>query len=272
MRSPPAPSAPLIGDTHIPLRLLHSSRAFSRGYPYVAPAPPTPPAPAAKATHTPLPATPTPPAPAALLPRPHRGRGPCPGVYQESSRIRGGAGGKSVSGSFPPIPWHWTVGISPRGVGPTGRGNEFPLPCLSRSQNSEYLTDPVRVPCKWVPKELAGPPPLPRLRRSSPAPFRGGVGSAWRYQGNRRIRLFSRISPRCGPCGYRHGGWGRRGGGTRSPSPVSNAPEIPHIFSAPPHPHLRRNTHTLLSAFLPVEDTRTLLPAPLSITHRACAR
>ena len=40
MRSPPAPSAPLIGDTHIPLRLLHSSRAFSRGHPYVAPAPP----------------------------------------------------------------------------------------------------------------------------------------------------------------------------------------------------------------------------------------
>ena len=140
MRSPPAPSAPLIGDTHIPLRLLHSSRAFSRGHPYVAPA------------------TPTPPAPAALLPRPHRGRGPCPGVYQESSRIRGGAGGKSVSGSFPPIPWHWTVGISPRGVGLTGRGNSFPLPCLLRSQNSEYLTDPVRVPCRWVPKELAGDP------------------------------------------------------------------------------------------------------------------
>ena len=51
-----------------------------------------------------------------------------------------------------------------------------------------------------------------------------------------RIRLFSGISPCTGPWGYRHGGWGRRGGGTRSPSPVSNAPEIPHISPAPPMP------------------------------------
>jgi len=28
------------------------------------------------------------------------------------------------------LPVHWTVAISPRGVGPTGRGNLFPLPCL----------------------------------------------------------------------------------------------------------------------------------------------
>ena len=193
-------------------------------------------------------------------PPPSGGRGQCMAI----------SGEQPYPALLQDLPMLWTVGISPRGVGPTGRGNEFPLPCLLRSQNSEYLTDPVRVPCRWVPKELAGPPPLPRLRRSSPAPV-GGVGSAWRYQGNSRIRLFSRISPRCGPCGYRHGGWGRRGGGTRSPSPVSNAPEIPHIFSAPPRPHLRRNTHTLLSAFLPVEDTRTLLFAP-SLHHASGMR
>jgi len=28
------------------------------------------------------------------------------------------------------LPTLWTVWISPRGVGPTGRGNSFPLPCL----------------------------------------------------------------------------------------------------------------------------------------------
>jgi hypothetical protein len=84
------------------------------------------------------------------------------------------------------LPTLWTVWISPRGVGPTGRGNSFP-----------------------------GPPP--------------------------------------------------------PPPPVSNAPEIPHIFSAPPRPHLRRNTHTLLSAFLPVEDTRTLLFAP-SLHHASGMR
>ena len=40
-----------------------------------------------------------------------------------------------------------------------------------------------------------------------------------------RIRFFSRLSPCAGPWGYRHGGRGRRGGGTRSPSPVSHAPD-----------------------------------------------
>ena len=44
------------------------------------------------------------------------------------------------------------------------------------------------------------------------------------YQGSSRIRLFSGISPCTGPWGYRHGGWGRRGGGTSSPSPVSHTP------------------------------------------------
>ena len=158
-----------------------------------------------QATHALLLASPTPPAPAALLPRPLPGAGSVrgdirgaavSGVEPAGNRIWGGAGGKpypgcsrweAVSGSFPPIPWHWTVGISPLGEGPTGRGSSFPLPCLLRSQNSEYPTDPVRVPCRWVPKELAG---------------------------------------------------------------------------TPPHPRLRRNTHTLLSAFLPVEDTRTLLFVP----------
>ena len=115
------------------------------------------------------------------------------------------------------------------------------------------------------------PPTPPAPSALLPRPLPGGVGSAWRYQGNSRIRLISRISPCAGPWGYRHGGWGRRGGGTRSPSPVSNAPEIPHIFSAPPRPHLRRNTHTLLSAFLPVEDTRTLLFAP-SLHHASGMR
>ena len=68
-----------------------------------------------------------------------------------------------------------------------------------------------------------------------------------------RAWFFSRISPCCGPCGYRHGGWGRRGGGTCPPSPVSHAPTIlllaglprpacafanrlPRCFCRPPHP------------------------------------
>ena len=82
----------------------------------------------------------------------------------------------------------------------------------------------------------AGSPHPARACGAPPPPPLGGGVRAWRYLVGSRIRLFSRISPCCGPCGYRHGGWGRRGGGTRSPSPVSHAPEIPHISSAPPMP------------------------------------
>ena len=77
-----------------------------------------------------LPAPPTPPAPSALLPRPRRGGGVRAWRYQGSSRIRGGAGGKPYPALFRDLPMHWTVEISPRGEGLTGRGNLFPLPCL----------------------------------------------------------------------------------------------------------------------------------------------
>ena len=87
------------------------ARAFGSGYPYASPS------------------APTPPAPSALLPRPYRGRGQCL-RYQVGSRIRGGAGGKPYPVLFRDLPVHWTVEISPRGEGLTGRGNSFPLPCL----------------------------------------------------------------------------------------------------------------------------------------------
>jgi len=83
-----------------------------------------------QATHTLLPASPTPPAPSALLPHPRRGGVGSAWRYQGSSRIRGVAGGKPYPALFRDLPMLWTVGISPRGVGPTGRGNLFPLPCL----------------------------------------------------------------------------------------------------------------------------------------------
>jgi len=54
--------------------------------------------------------------------------------YQGSSRARGIAGGKPYPALLQDLPMLWTVGISPRGEGPTGRGNLFPLPCLSRSR------------------------------------------------------------------------------------------------------------------------------------------
>ena len=72
---------------------------------------------------------------------------------------------------------------------------------------------------------LPATPPTRACGAPPPPPLGGGV-RAWRYQVSSRIRLFSGISPCCGPCGYRHGGRGRRGGGTCSPSPVFHAPTI----------------------------------------------
>jgi len=138
--------------------------------------------------------------------------------------VHGDIRGTAVSGSSPGSPRALDRGDIATGGGADGEGELVPPP-LSLTLPRSHISSPPH------PSRAFGAPPPPPS---------GGVGSAWRYQGNSRIRLFSRISPCAGPWGYRHGGWGRRGGGTRSPSPVSNAPEIPHIFSAPPHPRLRQ--------------------------------
>ena len=131
---------------------------------------------------------------------------------------------KAVSGSFPPIPWHWTVGISPLGERLTGRGNLFPLPCLPHFNHLTSRQHPLPAPppaathallpaaptppapaakdthtllpaAPTPPTPSVGdthtllpaPPPHPRLRRSSPTPA-GGRGSERRYPVGSRIR------------------------------------------------------------------------------------
>jgi len=86
---------------------------------------PTPPAPAARDTHTLLPASPPRPRLRRSSPAPSWGRGPCVAI----------SGEQPCPALLQDLPMHWTVGISPRGVGLTGRGNLFPLPCLSRSNH-----------------------------------------------------------------------------------------------------------------------------------------
>ena len=190
--------------------------AFPREYPYASAGSPHP----ARACGAP--------------PPPKRGRGQCL-RYQGSSRIRGVAGGPPCPALLRDLPVHWTVGISPRGEGLTGRGNSFPLPCLPRSK---YLTSPAPPPRLRLRQRIPihfcrHPPPRPRLRRGipmqfagtltppafpreypyasagSPRPTRafgappppppGGRVRAWRYQGSSRARLFSGISPCTGP-------------------------------------------------------------------------
>ena len=114
------------------------------------------------------PATPTLPAPAALLPRPGVGRGQCL-RYQGSSRIRGGASRPPCQVLRRLIPGYWTVWISPRGEGPTGRGNLFPLPCLSCLQPSYPSAG--RPPIRSLP----APHPARACGKGYPYPSGGGV-------------------------------------------------------------------------------------------------
>ena len=70
------------------------------------------------------------------------------------------------------LPMCWTVGISPLGVGLTGRGNSFPLPCLPHFNHLTSRRHP-------HPARACGAPPPPPPR---------GRGQCLRYQGNSRIR------------------------------------------------------------------------------------
>ena len=189
-------------------------------------------------------------------PSPHPGRGPCPGVYQVSSRIRGVAGRPPCPALLQDLPMCWTVGISPLGVGLTGRGNSFPLPCLPRSK---YLTSAGISPHPRLRQRIPipfcrQPPPCPRLRQkisirfcrhphparacgAPPPPHPGRGQCPGVYQVSSRIRGFSRISPCAGPWGYHGWWWGQRGGGTCSPSPVSSSPDtVIHVVPTPPAP------------------------------------
>jgi len=175
------------------------------------------------------------------------GRGQC-SRYLVESRIRGATGGPPCPALLQDLPICWTVGISPLGEGPTGRGNLFPLPCLSRSR---YLAPrqpyPARPSAGRLPMHFCRhPPPRPRLRRSSPAPSRqaGSVrGDTWWAAVSRvqpvgsRIRFFSRISPCAGPWGYRH--WGRRPAGRGNLFPLPCLSRSKHLASRR-HPHTAR--------------------------------
>ena len=121
----------------------HPARAFGKGYSY---------------TST---GTPTPPAPAALLPRPLPGQGPCVVI----------SGGAAVPGSSPGSPHVLDRGdIATGGWRLAGRGNSFPLPCLSRSQDPAHLTDSTRISAGRLPMHFCRPPPAREGREQHPCP------------------------------------------------------------------------------------------------------
>ena len=196
------------------------------------------------------PAAPTPPAPAALLPRPQRGAGAVRGDIRGTAVPGAMPGVQPCSGLLRDLPMCWTVGISPRGEGLTGRGNSFPLPCLPHSNHLTSRRHPLPAPpAGRLPILLSAPPPHPRLRRSSPAPKRGR-GQCLRYQGSSRAReqRWKSFPERLGVASpypahpqdlpmhwivvaLCH--WGRR------PAGRGNASPLPCLSSPPPHSRLR---------------------------------
>jgi len=211
----------------------------------------------ARDTHALLPAAPTPPAPSALLPRP-AGRGQCVAISGEQPYL-GCNRWEAV---------HWTVGISPRGVGLTGRGNSFPLPCLSRSK---HLASRCRHFCEGYPGTSASSPHPARACGAPPPPRRGG-GSAWRYQGSSRIRgatggkpcpaLLQNL-PMCWTVGISPLGEAARGAGEQVPPPLSLTLQIPCSLPALSRPAFSRQaTHALLPAAPTPPAPSALRPLP----------
>ena len=96
----------------------------------------------------------------------------------------------------------WTVGISPRGVGPTGRGNLFPLPCLPHSNHLTSRRPPPPHPClrQGIPRHFPGSP-HPARACGAPPPPPLGWWQCLRYQVGRRAQDHG---------DHRHGGLPRR--------------------------------------------------------------
>ncbi len=180
------------------------------GYPYVPLRHPPRPR-LCRDTHTLLPAPHPARAFGAPPPPPEGGRGSA-WRYQGSSRIRVGAGGQPCQVLLRDLPMCWTVEISPRGEGPTGRGNSFPLPCLP---HSNHLTS-------------RRPPPHPRLRRSAPAP-RGGQGQCVAISGEQPYPGLLRDLPMCWTVEISPRGEGPTGRGNSFPLPC--LPHSNHLTS-----------------------------------------
>ena len=158
----------------------------------------------------------------------------------------------------------WTVVDIATGGEADGEGELVPPP-LSPTLQPSYFSPAslARASGKGYPYPSTGPPTPPAPSALLPRPRRG-AGSVRGDIRGAAVPGSSPGSPRALDRGdYRHGGWGRRGGGTRSPSPVSYAPDT-LLLPATPTPPAPSPTgsHTLLPAPPPHPRLRRSSPAP----------
>ena len=181
--------------------------------------------------------------------------------------LRNGIPIRSPPASTPPAP--------PAGRLPTRFCRGTPTPPAPSARDTHTLLPAAPTPPAPSQKDThtllptSPTPPAPSALRPCPqrgagsvrGDIRGAAVSGLEPAGS-RARFFSGISPCAGPWRYRHGGRGRRGGGTRSPSPVSHTPTI--LLLAGPHPtraSCRQATHPPLGTPTPPAPS-ALLPRP----------
>ncbi len=127
----------------------------------------SPPAPSSAGYPDTSPAAPTPPAPSALLPRPRRGSGVRAWRYLVGSRARGGAGGKSVSGSFPPIPCALDRGAYAIGGGGLRGGGTLPPSPVPCAPQISHISATLLVLLAGIPRPALDDPPVSsRIKRT----------------------------------------------------------------------------------------------------------
>jgi len=156
-----------------------------------------------------------------------------------------------------------------------------PHPCLRQRIPMPFCRHPLptRAFAGGYPYPSAGSPTPPAPAALLPRPHRGAGsvrGDTWwaAVSGvepvDSRARFFAGLPPCTGPWGYRHGGWGRRGGGTRSPSPVSNAPELCTSHRSSPPAFLRGIPHTSAGSPHPTRACGAPPPPPEGGRGSAC--
>ena len=168
--------------------------------------------------------------------------------------MRGDIRGAAVSGSSPGSPHAVDRGdIATGGGGPRGGGTRSPSPVSNAPETPHISPAPPMPSAAGYSYTSAGLPHPARAFGAPPPPPEGGGVRAWRYQGSSRIRgdAWCATVPGSSP-GSPHvldrgdiatGGGGPRGGGTRSPSPVSHTPttlllagRLPVLLSPSPTP------------------------------------
>jgi len=160
-------------------------------------------------------------------PAPSRGRGPCVAI----------SGEQPCPALLQDLPMLWTVWISPRGVGLTGRGNLFPLPCLPHSNHLTSCRHPWPAPsCRLSIHFCRHPHPARAFGRGYPCTSAGGRVCARAYIRGAAVSGSSPGSPHAVDRVDIATGGGADGEEELVPPPLSPTLQPPYVLASPAPP------------------------------------